>query len=40
MSSGNFMVQATKDDWKTRDYVEDVSLCLLQVTEFLNKFGT
>ncbi|KAG2377864.1 hypothetical protein C9374_008949 [Naegleria lovaniensis] len=34
----SFMVTATKEDWKTRDYIEDVSLCILQVTEFLNKF--
>ncbi|KAL9653910.1 hypothetical protein ABK040_012968 [Willaertia magna] len=37
-TSGNFMITATKDDWKNRDYIEDISLCILQVTEFLNKF--
>lgn len=37
--SSNYMQEAIKHDWKNRDYIEGVSLSILKIAEFLNRFG-
>jgi hypothetical protein len=37
--SSNYMQEAIKQDWENRDYIESVSLNILKIAEFLNKFG-
>lgn len=34
------MQEAVQQDWKNREYIETISLYILKVAEFLNKFGT
>ncbi|KAL0485483.1 BRICK1 [Acrasis kona] len=38
MSANNHMQEAIKNDWQNRDYVEGVSLSILKIAEFLNRF--
>lgn len=33
------MQEAIKQDWENRDYIESISLNILKIAEFLNKFG-
>jgi hypothetical protein len=35
----NYMQEVIKSDWQNRDYIEGVSLSILKIAEFLNRFG-
>ena len=38
--SSNYLQEAIKQDWDNRDYIEGISISILKIAEFLNKFGT
>jgi hypothetical protein len=39
MSSSSYMQEAIQRDWQNRNYVEEISISIGRIAEFLNGFG-